>query len=355
MPIDEPSVEEFQDTLILLYAQQTFNFKPISLALNIIEYLFDLLPQQLIQTLLTTSTNDHENRTMLKMFFKHIQTFTLINDTNREYLSYLYILLKTLLIYTFSYCSKTDHIEENCQIQMQCLVLLTRICHDLSYKCIDNSMIVNYVVNLLKKVSFQKILSILFNRINQNDLLNTQVHLHKQLSRQYLKQLIQLIEEIILLEYIILSNDSNLISQPIVSQTIFISIIVQYLKQIQTIENHRYMIDLIVRILPHCGSSLKMISIKIIEQICRNLCFLVQYQNQQNIKTKFKYEITIRKKDHTELIFYFRCLSSFDVFYYIIYFIQRLSYICNYCLGNTTNPSQNFNQPLCPLNWMKKV
>jgi hypothetical protein len=80
-------------------------------------------------------------------------------------------------------------------------------------------------------------------------------------------------------------------NQPIVNQSLFLTSILQYLKQIDFIENHRHIISLVVRILPHCGSSLKSISSLVIEQICRNLCFVVQTHNQQQQqgnKIKFK-------------------------------------------------------------------
>jgi len=155
----------------------------------------------------------------------------------------------------------------------------------------DNTILINYVINLLKKVSFQKIILSLFNRIinnKKNDLLKLNIILYDQFNKQYLKELIQLLEEIILLENIISSTDFNLINQLIVNQTIFLSTILQYLKQIHFIENHRYIISLVVRILPHCGSALKTISSRVIEQICRNLCFVVQYHSQQQTEIKFK-------------------------------------------------------------------
>ncbi|CAF2527782.1 unnamed protein product [Rotaria sp. Silwood2] len=127
-------------------------------------------------------------------------------------------------------------------------------------------------------------------------------------------------------------------NQPIVNQSLFLSSILQYLKQIDFIENHRHIISLVVRILPHCGSSLKSISSLVIEQICRNLCFVVQtyHQQQQGNKIRFKQ------------------LPYFDVFEYIIHLIQRLSYICNYCLlGNAVDNGQFSNQTLSPQHWMK--
>jgi hypothetical protein len=41
---------------------------------------------------------------------------------------------------------------------------------------------------------------------------------------------------------------------------------------------------------------------------------------------------------------------------YTVHLIQRLSYICNYCLlGNTLDNGQFFAQTLSPQHWMKAV
>jgi len=280
---------DFQDTYILFYIQ-SYDYNRIRLSLNIIESLIDFIPQQLTHTLLITSNiqsssiSIHNNH-MHELFLKHRRIVDLSNDNNQEYQSYLYLLLNTLLIYTYSYYPKDNfNNQENCQIHIHSLILLTRICHNLSYICMDNTILINYVINLLKKVSFQKIILSLFNRIinKKKDLL------YDQFNKQYLKELIQLLEEIILLENIISSTDLNLINQLIVNQPIFLLTILQYLKQIDFIENHRYIISLVVRILPHCGSALKTISIRVIEQICRNLCFVVQHHSQEETEIKFK-------------------------------------------------------------------
>ncbi|CAF2541147.1 unnamed protein product [Rotaria sp. Silwood2] len=116
-------------------------------------------------------------------------------------------------------------------------------------------------------------------------------------------------EEIILLENIIYSTDLNLIDQLTVNQTIFLSTILQYLKRIYSIENHYYIISLDVKILPHCGSALKTIISRVIEQICRNLTFVVQCYSQPERKLEF----------------------------------------------NTVHNTQHFTPTLCPQNWIKRV
>ncbi|CAF3570172.1 unnamed protein product [Adineta steineri] len=342
--IDESSTSLVTDPVdcqyayILLYTQP-YDSKRIMLSLNIIESLIDFIPEQLIHSLLTTSNIQSAsisiyNNKMHELFQKHCRLIEGKNsnisiEDSQEYQSYLCLLLNILLIYSYSYYPKYFDIQENSKIHTFSLLILTRICHNLSYI-----------------FSFQKIILCLFNRIykKKSDLFQIKIiydynneYLHEQLSKQYLKQLIRLLEEIILLENIISSIDNNLIYQPIVNQTIFLSTILQYLKQIHFIDNHRYIISLVVRILPHCGSALKTISVRVIEQICQNLCFIVQYYSQQEKKIKFKH------------------LLSFDTFDYIIHLIQRLSYICNYCLGNTINNTQHFTETLCPQHWMKQL
>ncbi|UJR10286.1 hypothetical protein I4U23_014493 [Adineta vaga] len=337
---------------ILLY-NGTYDWKRILISLNIIENLIDFIPEQLVHCLLTTSSIQSasmniDNNQMHEFYRKH---FCLIEGkdfdlSTEEHQSYLYILFNILLILTYSYQENIENIQENHQIHIHCLSILTRLCHNLSSICMENGILMNYVVSLLKKVAFQKIILCLFNRIINptSDFLqltlicnfNKEV-LHEQSMKQYLKQLIQLLEEIILLENLISLTDLNLIQQFIVQQDIFLSTILNYLKQIHFIENHRYIISLVVRILPHCGSALKTISTRIIVQICRNLCFIAQYHNQQDIQVKFK------------------DLSTFDTLDYIIYLIERLSYICNYCLGTTTNNFQHFTPILCPQHWTKRL
>ncbi|CAF4045021.1 unnamed protein product [Rotaria sp. Silwood2] len=318
---------DFQYAYILIYTQP-YDHNRIILSLNIIDSLFDLIPQQLIQTLLITSNiqslpiNIH-NKQMHELVLKHRRSiegkdYDLSNENNQEYQSYLYLLLNILLMFTYSYYPKCFDIQKNRTIHIRSLILLTRICHDLSYICMDNTMLINYITNLFKKLSFQKIVLCLFNRFinKESDLLKIKVIydsndelLHGQLTKEYLKQLLRLLEEIILLENIIYSTDLNLIDQLTVNQTIFLSTILQYLKRIYSIENHYYIISLVVKILPHCGSALKTIISRVIEQICRNLTFVVQCYSQPERKLEF----------------------------------------------NTVHNTQHFTPTLCPQNWIKRV
>jgi hypothetical protein len=288
----------------------------------------------------------------------------------------LYTLINILLIYTRSYYSKSlenrlniNDMQGNRKVHIRALTLLKRICHDLSSICMENLHInlqlINYLNDLFQKLSFQKTILHLFNtiiekiyykqRFNKSKTLTKTIYdfniepLYDELTRQYLRELVQLLEEMILLENILhyyqhrpdMNSNQNTIqifasnilasvtsnnvllkgdeysslplfqfrqnsdldfinlitknnqmnattnplryidNQPIVNQSLFLTSILQYLKQIDFIENHRLIISLVVRILPHCGSSLKSISSLVIEQICRNLCFVVQTHNQQ--------------------------------------------------------------------------
>ncbi|CAF3354247.1 unnamed protein product [Rotaria sp. Silwood1] len=431
---------------ILLYTQP-YDYNRITFALHTIETLIDLIPQQLIHALLQTTNiqlspiNIH-NKRLHELSLRHRHAIegknfysSIENIINTQHQSYLYTLLNILLIYTRTYYSKSfEHrlnsydLQGNRKVHIRSLTLLKRICRDISSICMEhiqiNMVLINYINDLFQKISFQKTILHLFNTIIEK--LNSKQRLIKiktltkiiydyniesyydELTRQYLRELVQLLEEIILLENIlryyqqrpdinpnqniiqtfasnilssvtsnslqITTNDYSNISlfqsrnysdidfinlitktnqinsttnplryidnQPIVNQSLFLSSILQYLKQIDFIENHCHIISLVVRILPHCGSSLKSISSLVIEQICRNLCFVVQtyHQQQQGNKIRFKQ------------------LSYFDVFEYIIHLIQRLSYICNYCLlGNAVDNGQFSNQTLSPQHWMKTL
>jgi hypothetical protein len=375
---------------LLLYTQP-YDYHRITFALNILESLIDLIPQQLINTLIITSNiqsssiSTHNNR-LHELYHRHRRSiegknfYSSIENPPNTPQSYLYTFLNILLIYTRSYYSKSfeqrlnkQDMQGNRKVHIRCLTLLKRICHDLSYICMENNyanlQLINYLNELFQKLSFQKTILHLFNtiiekiyqkqRLNKSKSLTKAIYdynnesLYDELTRQYLRELVQLLEEIILLENIfhyyqqrhdnqtpiqtfasnilasVTSNNvpvktnqySNLSSfnfhnhpetdfinltpknnqinttanplryidnQPIVNQSLFLSSILQYLKQLDFIENHRHIISLVVRILPHCGASLKSISSLVIEQICRNLCFVVQTHNQQMNKNKFK-------------------------------------------------------------------
>lgn len=287
--INEPNLlklnnsTDIQDTYILIYTQ-AYDHNRVTLVLNIIDSLLDFIPEQLIQSLLVTSNIQASpicihNKELNELFLKHCYSiegkkFDFINENSQECKSYLYLLLNILLVYTYSYYPRMFDSEKNLAVKIRSLMLLTRICHDLSCICMDNKVFATCVVNLLKKISFQKIILSLFNRIINKE--------------SYFKHLIRLLEEIILLENIIKSTDSNLIDQSIADQTIFISTILQYLKSMDFINYHQQIISFIIRILPHCDSGLKTISIRIIEQICLNITFMVQNHTQSNTIRQLK-------------------------------------------------------------------
>ncbi|CAF0944762.1 unnamed protein product [Adineta steineri] len=434
----------------LLYSQP-YDYNRVTFALNIIESLIDLIPQQLIHTLLITTNqqsspiNMHNTR-LHELSLRHRRAIEgknfysyVDNLLNNQHQSYLYTLINILLIYTRSYYSKSfEHrlnvhdMQGNRKVHIRSLTLLKRICHDISYICMENIhtnlQLINYIYDLFQKLSFQKTILHLFNtiiekinhktRLIKSKTLTKTIYdyniepIYNELTRQYLRELVELLEEIILLENIlqyyqhradlnsnqtpiqtfasnilasITSNNINLKTteysnlslfqfrhnsdidfinlitkntqmnsttnplryidnQPIVNQSLFLSSILQYLKQIDFIENHRHIISLVVRILPHCGSSLKSISSLVIEQICRNLCFVVQTHNQQQQQQQQGNKIR------------FKQLPYFDVMEYIVHLIERLSYICNYCiLGNALGYEQFSTQTLSPQHWMKTI
>ncbi|CAM4914423.1 unnamed protein product [Rotaria socialis] len=347
--------KNFPYAYILLYTQ-TYDHDRVMLSLDIIDSLFDLLMQQLTQALLISSNLQSSpisihNKQMHELFFKHCRSiegkeFGLTNQNNQECQSYLYLFLNILLIYTYSYYPKGYDIEKNRLIHVRSLMLLTHVCHDLSCLCMDNKVLINYIMNLFEKLSFQKIVLTLFNRFIDKDsnLSKTKLmndfkneSLNGQLTKDYLKKLIRLFEEIILLENIFHSTNSNLNDQLTVNQTVFLSTILQCLKQIDCMEIHPYIICFVVKILPHCGSALKTTSIRVIEQLCQNLNFVAECYSQQETTITFKRS------------------SSFDPIDYIICLIERISYICNYCLGSTVNSTQHFTETLCPQHWIEKI
>ena len=388
--IDRSRKLDFHLAYFLLYTQ-TYDYNRVTFALNIIESLIELLPRQLIHTLLITSNTqtspiNMHNTHLHELTIRHRRAIegknfyaSMENNFSHHQQSYLFTLVNLLLIYARSYYPKSfeprltlHDMQGNRKVHLRSLALLRRICRELSYICMENlhvnMVLINYITDLFQKLSFQKTILHLFNtivekltaklRTTKSKTFTKVIHdfnlesLHEELTRQYLRELVQLLEEIILLEHIlhhyqqrhemnpnqstlttfassILSSvTSNSIqmkaneygniamfhfrnqtdldyinlltkstqisslryidNQPVVNQSLFLSSILQYLKQIDFIDNHRHVISLVVRILPHCGSSLKSISSLVIEQICRNLCFVVQAHQQQGNKMKFK-------------------------------------------------------------------
>ena len=280
---------DLQDAYILFYTQ-VYDSSRVLLSLNIIESLLNLLPQHLIHYLLITSNIQTSFTNTRELFLKNCQTSDLDNANNQEYQSYLYLLLNTLLIFTYTYQQNSPHIQENCRVHIHSLIILARMCHELSTLCMDNHPLMTYTMNLLKKISLQKIVLCLFNRLisKRMNFFKIQSSLHDQLIEQYLKELLQLFKEIILLENILSSStDVNDSSQPIVHQTLFLSTILQCLKRLSFIRYHRPIIDFVIEILPYSSSALKIITVRMVEQICRNLCFIVQYHQQSEMKSQY--------------------------------------------------------------------
>ncbi|CAF1040873.1 unnamed protein product [Didymodactylos carnosus] len=473
---------------ILLYTQP-YDYNRVLFSMTLIESLIDLIPKQLIQTLSytnhnKTSTINIHNSRMYELYTRHKRSiegknfYSSIEQQQQQQQimpCYLYTMINILLTYVRSYYPTSfrqklnlHDMRENRKVHIRTLNLLARICHDLSFICIDttSTLFINFIIDLLNKTALQKTILHLFHTAvekvipsstheniqqqvkSSETLINMTSRQQKlktlsktildyniepvydEFSRQYLKQLAQLLEEIVFLEHVVVqcqhsqksSNDktstsTNAIStsntlisvssngfgsqmldhnsswsspispftikqslpleldfisllpstlatttlitkntgssptttlryidnQPVVNQSLFLSSILQYLKQIDFIENHRYIISLCIRILPHCGSSLKSIGSLVVEQMCRNLCYVVQAHHQRSIQSIN--------------IFRTRLLPHFDVIDYVIHLIQLLSYICNYCLLGIENEKINVQMSTVTLTqyWMKNA
>lgn len=255
--------------------------------MNTIESLIDLLPFQLVHRLFKT-TQIRSFSSMYELYSQQQRAIRgeLSTETMPDQCSYLFLLIDLLLIYVRSYSSKLSDVQENREIHLRSYRLLSRLCHNLSSLCIDCVLVSDDINRLLRRVTFQKIILHLFHRTipRQSSIGITDDDNLDLLSQE----LIHLLEEMIFLEHLITSTDAELFDQSLVNQTLFLSIILQYLKNLHWIENHRFIIDFIVRILPYCGSALKTIGIRVIEQICRNLCLIVHQDPQRQMKHRFK-------------------------------------------------------------------
>ena len=259
--------------------------------MNTIESLIDLLPFQLVHRLFTTAQS-RSSSSMYALYSHHQRAIRgdLSNEMMPDQCSYLFILIDLLLIYVRSYSAKSSDVQENREIHLRSYRLLSRLCHNLSSLCIDCVIVSDDINRLLRRVAFQKIILHLFHRtIPRQSSVGIAGEDNLDLSSDSLShELIHLLEEMIFLEHLITTTDADLFVQSLVNQTLFLSIILQYLKNLHWIENHRFIIDFIVRILPYCGSALKTIGIRVIEQICRNLCLIVHQDPQRKMKHRFK-------------------------------------------------------------------
>ena len=276
---------DFHHLHVLIYTQ-SFDFHRVISTMNIVESLIDLLPFQLVHRLFMT-TNIRSSLPMSELYSRHQRAIRGDDfQTTSGQFSYLFVLIDLLLIYIRSYSSKSGEIPENREIHLRSYRLLSRLCHDLSSLCIDRVLTSVDVNQLLRRVAFQKIILHLFRRTIPLGIMNEDTLSFSSDSLSH--ELIHLLEEMIFLEHLITTTDGNLFDQSLVNQSLFLSIIVQYLKNLHWIEKHRSIIDFIVRILPYCGSALKTIGLRLIEQICRNLCLIVHHDPQGKMKLRFK-------------------------------------------------------------------
>jgi hypothetical protein len=281
---------DFKHIDILVYTRP-MDFHRVLLTLNIIDDLIRLLSNQLIYQLLTIDTIETS-----AIYEQCCQQQRIIhgNDTHDEQRSYLFVLIDQLVIYIRSYPLTSDNTQsiDNHEIHLRSYQLLACLCEQLSSLCIEQMISIVNVNSLLRKVALQKTILHIFHRILtdtsrqfivvvDNPLLTVPLSL-------FTNEFLHLLETLIVLEYHLSSADADLFYQSLVNQTCFLSSILQCLMNTCFIEHHRSIVEFIHRILPFCGSALKTISCRTIEQIVRNLCFLVDCYRQPHESLKYK-------------------------------------------------------------------
>ena len=271
--------------------------------------------------------------------------------------------------------------EENRNIQIYCLKIMVEIFSQLgAMLSLGNRQIHKHVVDYLNKLKIQQhFLHLFHSTIHQhaanslpNLLLRENSSPHaKQIHRAYVAELLNCFEKLIDLEKVL--NDYNLKfvktglltsishknldvdqddfllnlkkvsampqanvryiqSQTIFNQSMFVSSILYYLKNMSLVEYHLDILKLIRNTLPSSGSSLKSISTYIIEQLCRNLLYITNGGMNPSGSSSGNFI--------QPLLSYMSQVSlSINVPDIIINMIKQLGFILNYCLIS----GQNFN------------
>ena len=250
----------------LLIYTESIDFPRIISILDIIDSLINILSSQLIHRLfISTDIPSSLN-----------EEFTPIHRDN-SHQSYLFILFDILLRFIRSYPLKDSEMIDNREVQLRSYSLLTRLCQELSSLAINQTIPIDDVNHLLRKVSFQKVIVHLFQGILPKKSSGTMREIP-------MEEFLRLVSEMIFLEHLIYSTDSDRFYQSLVNQTMFLSLILQYLKDLHLMTNHHFILDFIIQILPYSGSTLKSISVAVIEQLYRNLYYLAQPVHQHHFK-----------------------------------------------------------------------
>ncbi|CAF0777344.1 unnamed protein product [Brachionus calyciflorus] len=273
--------------------------------------------------------------------------------------------------------------EENRNIQIYCLKILSKLFKELNILITQsNKPIHKNVLDYLDKLKIQKtFLHLLNSTIQQstpNSLPNLLLQINnfnnlKQNQYSYVSELLNCFENLIDLERVL--NDYNqsvkflksglltsasqqkisdteddflltlvqkkspqtnsnkyIPNQAIFNQSMFVSSILYYLKNMSLVEYHLDILKLIRNTLSSSGSNLKSISTYIIEQLCRNLLYITNGGMATSGSSSGNYIQPI--------ISYMSQVSmSINIPDIIINMIKQLSFLLNYCLTNRENSS----------------
>ena len=122
-------------------------------------------------------------------------------------------------------------------------------------------------------------------------------------------------------------------SNQICGQSMFISAILFYLKNMNLVDYHLAVLKLIKNSLPSCGDALRSISMCVPEQLCRNLYFITNGGSTNNGSSSGANFIL-------PIITYMASISaSINIPDLVISIIKHLSYLLHYCLLNNSNNS----------------
>ncbi len=131
-------------------------------------------------------------------------------------------------------------------------------------------------------------------------------------------------------------------NQSICSQSMFISCVLHYLKNISLIDYHLNILKLVRNSLPSAGNALKPLSTFVSEQLCRNLLQITNGNGSSSSSSNSGANYLVPTIAYMSAV-----SSSINIPDIIISLLKQLSYILHYCLLNTSYLSPSIRMMYC--------
>lgn len=190
--------------------------------------------------------------------------------------------------------------------------LLKRIFRELSSLKIEHPDSTEKLVEFFRESSVEKEVLLIFQGILFDDF---PIDL-------FSKEMLDLLEEMIHLEELIADSTEDFGRDSIVNKNLFLSIVFEFLSNLKNLSKNQILVDFLRRILPLSRSSMKTIVVHLIDEICRNLYFVVfRWENKENFSSK-------------------------NLVRFVVDSMENLRYFVDFSLSSNADPNQR---------WLEKV